>query len=210
MSTKKELTPSLLIELHVRKNLSLTKIGEMYNVSRQRVHQIKKEYEKKHGKINRRMNIDALTLKHFLELGWNATQIANHFNMSPSKVSRLIRNYKSQYEIGKINVHIKRKTSEDILPKNELIKLYINDLLTDREIANLYNLSPSTVNLLRKRYKINSIQTKKLRRLPQLLTKDKFDVLYYKEGHTLQEIADMFSCNISSILKLKETYFKYK
>lgn len=206
MNIRSNLTPETLIELHVRENMSLTEIGEMYGVSRQRVHQLKKEYEKQHGKITRRVVIDVLTLKHYLEQGWTAKRIAEHLDLKPSKISRLIRKYKEDYNSGISKVKIKRKKSDDIIPKSELTELYLNKLYTDREIADMYQVSPSSVNLLRKKYNIPTIKTKSLRKLPFKLTKNVFERLYLHEGYTLKEIAEKYDCNIVSIIRLKEDY----
>ena len=35
-----------------------------------------------------------LSLKHYLEQGWTAKEIAEHYGMKPSKIARLIRKYK--------------------------------------------------------------------------------------------------------------------
>lgn len=206
MDTRKKLTPDTLIKLHVRENLSLSKIGEMYGVSRQRIHQLKKEYEKKHGKITRKVVLDVLTLKHYLEQGWTAKRIAEYFDMSPSKISRLIRKYKEEYELGASPIKIKRKKADDLISKDDLIHLYNNKLLTDKEIADIYQISASSVNLLRNKYNIKSNKDKSLRRLKVDLTQDKFKKLYIIEGYTLKDIADKYNCNIVSILNLKEEY----
>lgn len=206
MGTRKELTSSKLIELHVRQNLSLSKIGEMYGISRQRVHQLKKEYEKSAGKINRRLFIDVITLKHFLEKGWTAKEIAKHYEMKPSKISRLIRKYKEEYEMGASNIKINRKTAKDLISKSVLYDLYIHKLFTDEQIAKEFHVSPSTINLLRKEYGIPTNNDKSLRKLPMELTDERFKQLYANEGYTLQEIADKYQCNIMAIIRLKEKY----
>jgi predicted DNA-binding protein YlxM (UPF0122 family) len=206
MNIRKQLTPKKLIELHIRENLSLSEIGELYGVSRQRIHQLKKEYEKEQGKITRRVVIDALTLKHYLEQGWTAKRIAEHLELRPSKVSRMIRKYKEEYEAGYSPINIHRKKADDIVTKEELYHLYIHQLYTDKEIAEKFQVSPSTINLLRKKYGIKTIKTKSLRRLPSLLSKEKFIELYIHQGYTLKKIADLFQCNIVSIIKLKEEY----
>jgi len=206
VNIRNNLTPETLIELHVRENMSLSEIGEMYGVSRQRVHQLKKEYEKQHGKITRRVVIDVLTLKHYLDQGWTAKRIAEHLDLRASKISRLIRKYKDEYENGVSKVKIKRKKSDDIIPKNDLIDLYLNKLHTDREIADMFQVSASSVNLLRKKYNIPTIKTKSLRKLPFKLTKSVFERLYVLEGYTLKDIAEKYNCNIVSIIRLKEEY----
>lgn len=206
MPIREKLTAEVLIRLHTQENLSLSKIGELYGVSRQRVHQLKKEYEKKHGRVTRRSFIDVITLKHYLDQGWSAKQIAERFNMKSSKVSRMIREYKKQYEMGRSIINIKRKKAEDLLQRKDLYELYVNQLLTDKEIGERYQMSASTVGMLRKEYNITTNRTKKLRRLPKILTKEKFIRLYVQEGNTLDEIADMYECNVSSILTLKQDY----
>lgn len=206
MDIRKKLNADILIQLHVRENMSLSKIGEIYGVSRQRVHQLKKEYEKKHGKITRKVSIDVLTLKHYLDQGWTSKRIADHFEMSPSKISRLIRKYREEYELGASHVKISKKKTEDIISELELRNLYTIKLLTDKEIAEIYQVSPSSVNLLRNKYKIPTNKTKSLRKLKRTLTKEIFIELYLHKKNTLRQIADKYNCNVVSILKLKEEY----
>lgn len=202
---REELTYHQLIELHVRQNLSLTEIGAIYGVSRQRVHQLKKEYEAKHGKINRRLFIDVFSLKHFLEQGWSATEIALHYEMKPSKVARLIRKYKEEYESGASHIKINRKQIKDLISKSELYDLYANQLYTDREIAEKFSVSASAINALRKAYKIPTNNNKALRKLPMKLSKEVFR-RYMQQGWSLQDMAKEFNCNSMAILRLKERY----
>lgn len=206
MAIRKQLTPEIFVNLYVKKQMSLTKIGNMFGVSRQRVHQLKKEYEKKHGKMEKEITIDVITLKHYLDQGWTAKQIAERFELKPSKVTRLIRNYREKFNKGYVKLVLKRKTAEDLISKNELESLYVKELLTDEEIGKKYQLSPSTIGMLRKRYNIQTIRTKALRKLPLKLTKEKFERLYLKEKMTLQEIADKMDCNIVSVIELKREY----
>lgn len=164
MNLREKLTPDKFIELHIRKNLSLTEIGEIYGVSRQRIHQFKKEIEVKHGKINRRLFIDVFSLKHFLEQGWTAKQIGEYYDLKPSKVARLIRKYKSEYESGYSNIKIERKKIEDIISRDEIHELYIEKLYTDEEIAEKFNVSTSAINILRRQYNIKTNNNKSLRK----------------------------------------------
>jgi transposase len=195
VALRDQLPPDLFIELHVRQNMSLTNIGEKFGVSRQRVHQLKKEYEKKFGEINRRTFIDFITLKKYLEKGWSDRQIASHFQMKPSKISRLIRKHQERYENGLSPVPLKRKRAEDILSKAILVKLYVVELQTDKEIANHYQLSPSTVNSLRKKYNIPTNNDKSLRKLPIELTREK-----------MEKIANKHTCSVASLIDLKKRY----
>ena len=206
MAVRKKLTAEKLIKLHTQDNLSLAEIGKMYGVSRQRIHQLKKEFEEKYGKINRRLFIDVVTLKHYLDQGWTAKQIAERFEMKASKVSRLIRKYRSQYENGVSEIKIKRKTVDELINKYELKMLYEEKLMTDKEIAKHFQVSASTVGMLRRKYKIKTMKTKALRKLPQMLTHSKFERLYLQEGYTLQEIASKFDCNVAAVIELKEQY----
>lgn len=210
MATREKLTSSKLIELHVRQNLSLTEIGELYGISRQRVHQLKKEYEKKCGKITRRLFIDVLSLKHYLEQGWSAKEIAEHYDMKPSKIARLIRKYKEDYEAGVSNISICRKNTKDLLGKHELYDLYVHQLYTDAEIAAKFSVSASTINLLRKEYKIPTNNDKALRKLPMKLPKTRFHFLYQQQKWSLQAIAEECGCNVMAILRLKERYTNEK
>lgn len=206
MSDMKTVTFERFIELYVRQKLSLQAIGELYGVSRQRIHQIKKQFETKHGKIQRKPQLDSFTLKRKLEEGRSVQEIASEHQMTSSKVNRLIRQYENAYNAGLSPVKIQRKKARDILPKSLLHQLYIVELKNDKEIAERYHLSPATVWMLRKEYEIPSLHTKSLRQLPKKLPKESFHHYYIDEGYTLQEIAERFNCHLASIQKLKQTY----
>lgn len=206
MSVRETLTPEKLIELHVRQNITLSQIGVMYSISKQRVHQLKKEYESNKGRIQRRLSLDVFSLKHHLDQGWSVQEIASHFKMKDSKVARLIRKYKTEYDCGQSNIRIAKRSLEDILPKENLFNLYVNQLYTDAEISEKYQISVSSVNNLRKKYKIKSLKTKSLRKLPNDLTPQLFRQLYVIEGYTLETIAEKFQCSVVSVIKLKKIY----
>lgn len=206
VNTRIELSASKLIELHVRQKLSLAKIGKMYGITRQRVHQLKKEYEKSVGKIHRHSFVDVLTLRDYLDKGYTVKDIAEELELTTSKVSRLIRQHQEAYELGMSNINIKRKSKKDLINKALLYELYVHQLWTDEDVAKKYNISASTVNILRKEYGIATNNNKSLRKLPTLLSASKFHQLYKVEGYTLQEIADTYKCNVMAIIRLKEKY----
>lgn len=164
MDKLSELTFQKFTELYVLKNYSLQKIGELYGVSRQRVHQIKKQLESKHGKIRRKHAIDSFTLKEMLDNGLSFQEIAKNCGSSVSKISRLVRKYEEDYRRGISPVKIKRRKIKDILAKELLYKLYAIELKNDKEIAQMYGVSQTSVWLLRKEYDIESFYTKSLRR----------------------------------------------
>lgn len=206
MALRDNLTYETLCELHINQNLSLTAIGNKYNVSRQRIHQLKKEFEKEYGKISRQVYIDPVTLNHYLDQGWTAKMIADYFDIKPNQITRLIRKYQIEYEEGLSPINVKRKKTEDLLPKHLLMEHYLEDLMTDKEIGDLYRISSSSVNLLRKKYNIKTINTKSLRKLPIELPKEKFHHLYNIKGQTLNQIATTYQCHVISLIHLKKKY----
>lgn len=204
MTIRGTLTAEVLIQLHVREGLSLSQIGNRFGCSRQRVHQIKQEHEKAHGKINRRTILDVFTLHHYLEKGWSDGAIASHFDLKTSQVSRMIRVNQKRYKEGKVPILLVRKKAEDVLPKTLLYHYYVEQLKTDKEIATLVHLSPSTVNNLRKKHGIPTNNQKSLRRLPQRLPKEKLvSLLKYQ---TTSEIAERHGCSVASLIGLKHDY----
>ena len=201
-----ELTFEMFIELYVRKNQSLQSIANDYGVSRQRIHQIKKEFERTHGKILRNQAIDSYTLKRLLDEGKTLQAIADLHDIKLSKVHRLIKKYENEYHQGLSPIKISRTKIKDALPKPLLHKLYVNELLTDKEIAERFQCSPATVWLLRKEYEITSLYTKGLRRLKQSLNKETFYHYYVEKNYNLQQLAEMYNCHLTSIHKLKQDY----
>lgn len=164
MKNIQELTFEHFIELYVRQNLSLQEIGDIFGVSRQRIHQIKKDLESIHGKIQRKNTLDSFTLKKLLDSGMSVKAIADMHHLKISKVNRLIRKCEEDYKMGLSPIKVVRKKSKDILTKGLLHQLYVIEKLTDKEIATRHHVSPTTVWLLRKKYEIESYYTKSLRR----------------------------------------------
>jgi len=206
MRSIQELTFETFIELYVRQNQSLQCIADTYGVSRQRIHQIKKEFERTHGKIQRNQSIDVFTLKRLLDDGKTLQQIADMSGIKLSKVHRLIRKYEEDYNQGLSAIKIVRTKTKDILSKSLLHQLYVKELLTDKEIAERFGCSPATVWLLRKEYEISSLYTKGLRRLKQALNKETFYHYYVEQNYNLKQLAEMYDCHLSSIHKLKQDY----
>lgn len=206
MGIRDELTYELLFDLMVNKKMKMSSIARMFGVSRQRIFQIKEDLENKHGKIKLNNFIDVVTLKRCLDERMTLKEISKKYNLPISKINSLIKDYQEKYEDGTISIKVEKKKAEDILTKSLLTKHYLEELLTDKEIALKYHLSPATVNILRNKYEINTINTKALRQLPKKLSKEKFHFLYNIEGYTLSEIAEKYNCNIVSLIKLKENY----
>lgn len=203
---REQLSYEVFIQLYVKENRSLAHIGELYGVSRQRVHQMKQEFEKEYGKISRKKTIDLFTLKRHLDQNFSIREIADKHRLTPNQVMRQIKMYQKQYEKGILPVGIKINKAEDLLSREELMRLYLDDLLTDDEIGKLKRLSPSSVSLLRKQYGIPTIFSKSLRKLPKKLPKEKFEQLYINQQYTLEEMAKKFKCSVNSMIKLKEFY----
>ena len=115
MRNIEELTFEEFIELYVRKDLTLQEIGDIFGVSRQRIHQIKKYFESIHGKIKKSQQLDAFKLKKLLDDGKDAKEIASLTNIKMSKINRLIRKYEDDYKKGISPIKVIRKKSKDIL-----------------------------------------------------------------------------------------------
>ncbi|QST02928.1 hypothetical protein IMZ31_20485 (plasmid) [Pontibacillus sp. ALD_SL1] len=204
MSIRNELTAQALIDLHVHQKKTLAEIGSMFAISRQRVHQLKKEYEKTHGPINRRCVPDARTLKKYIDKGFSNEKISQEIGVSPSCVYRHIQKYQQEYQKGVQPHSLKRKKAEEILPPSLLRHLYETKHHTDREIGELYNLSPSLVNNLRFKYGITTNNKKSLRTLPMRLPKERF--LLLMRSFSLNVIASKYGCSVASLIQLKKQY----
>lgn len=152
MSFKKHVSPEELANMVNPPNcISLSQIGKMYNVTRQRVHQVLKEYKKERPELFvERTFPSKQELEKLLEKNISLVSIANHFNISTSRLRKLMDEY-----------GLKKEFIKDKLDKETLCTLFIKQRKTDEEIAKMYNCSKNTVKKLRYQYGIIMRPSKK-------------------------------------------------
>ncbi len=140
MSLKKKISPEELANMiNPPNNMSLSKIGAMYNVSRQRVHQVLQEYKKLKPELFKKPEYPSKEeLEDLLDKNISINAIARRFNITPNKVSKLIKKY-----------NLKKVYIKDKLTKEKLYFYFVVERKTDREIARMYNCSRNTVMKLR-------------------------------------------------------------
>lgn len=140
MSLKKKLSPEVLADMvNPPKSMSLSEIGSIYNVSRQRVHQVLKEYKKLKPHLFKGPQYPSKEeIQRLLDKNISINAIAKHFNITTNRLKKLM----GKYNLKK--VYIKEK-----LTKEKLYLHFVLEKKSDREIAELYNCSRNTVMKLR-------------------------------------------------------------
>jgi|LSQX01.2.fsa_nt_gb uncharacterized protein YjcR len=140
MSLKKKISPEKMAEMvNPPNSMPLSKIGSMYNVSRQRVHQVLKEYRQLEPNLFiKPKDPSKEEIQDLLDKNISLTAIANQFNVSVNKIRKLM----EKYSLKRINI-------KDKLNKEILYSHFVLEGKTDKEIAELYNCSRNTVMKLR-------------------------------------------------------------
>jgi len=86
-----------------------------------------------------------------------------------------------------------------VIPKEELLKLYVEQEKSASEIAKIYNIAHTTILDKLEKYGIEKRKDKKLKDIPNL--KEEFRRLYTKEGKTMEEIALIYGVCKEAIFK---------
>lgn len=140
MSLKKKISPAKMAEMvNPPNNMSLSKIGAMYNVSRQRVHQVLKEYKEREPELFIKPEDPSKEeIKNLLDKNMSISAIAKHFGITTGKVKKLMQKY-----------NLKKVYIKDRLTRDKLYLHFVIERKSDREIAEKYNCSRNTVMKLR-------------------------------------------------------------
>ena len=138
----------ILEDLYVNKCMNLREIGEIYGVSRQRVHQwidtygIQRIHSQVHNKLNRLTPISKEELIYLIDTGNKVCTISRKTNNSPTAVKYLIKHYNltDRYEQAQKRIRFK---FENLPDKETLVNLYASDISV-RKILDILNCSEGT------------------------------------------------------------------
>lgn len=194
MGLKKRLSPEKLADyVNPPRELSFSKIGRKYGVSRQRVHQIYNEYRSKWPELfitkrdPTKEELEALLKKHT-----TFRAMAEELGVTTGRLKRYLQTY-----------GLKKPFLKDLLTKEVLMQLYVVEEKSDQEISKLYRCSPNTVMKIRYDLGIYESMRKTLR---QKLTRDVFIDLYEKRDLSLNQIAHLFNTHIQKVIDLRKEY----
>jgi len=194
MSLKKQLPPQVLAEMvNPPQCRSFGSIAREFGKSRQRVHQIYKEYKEKYPELFKEKEIpEGEVIKEALDRGDSYTKIMQDFNLTTTELKKILEKH-----------GLKKKLVKDILTKERLMELYVDKELDDEAIGKMFNCSPNTV--MRARYE-HGIYKEMRRPLREKLTPELFKKLYVDERVKGVQLAELFNTNIANILELKKEY----
>lgn len=190
---KHKLMPQELRRL-LDRNLSLSKIAQMYGVTRQRMHQVYCEYKELYPELfsEAKSLPSKEEIEGYLARNMPLSKIAQSFGISQSRLRKLMQKYS-----------LKKELIKDRLTADELKRLYVESEMSDGEIAAMYGCSKNTVMKLRYTYGIYEFMRPKLE---QKLPKELFEELYVKQELSLAQIAEIFGTNIVNVMELKKKY----
>ena len=179
-------------EIAIRYNTSYSGIGRLmkkYNIKAR--NNVRNTLAKRLDKatLEKLYYVDRLLLR----------EIASRYNSSNNSVTGLIK----QYGI-KIRPDI-RNTLPSRLDKQTLERLYVEDRLTLKKIAIMYDSSESCVGRLMKQYNLKTrgnLPTP----LAQRLDKETLENLYIQYGLLQREIASMYNCHQITVCRLLVKY----
>lgn len=194
MSLKDVLSAEKLAELlNLPKKKSLAAIGAEYHVSRQRIHQLYREYVRQRPELFPSRKVPAAEeIRDLLAANAPLSKIAKKYSLSVGKLKKYMNAY-----------GLKKEYLKEKLKRDELYRLYVELEMSDEKIARMYNCSPNTIMKLR--YE-NQIYERMRRSLRERLTPEIFKELYEKEGLRLEQIASLFKANVQTVIRLKREY----
>jgi DNA-binding CsgD family transcriptional regulator len=135
-----------------------------------------------------------LELKKLLEARYTQREIAALFNCSPKTIA----NYQKLWGL-------KKKNSKQLIPPKTLKHLFLEQGLSDSDIAKLFGLSPHTVEKLRKDYNIK-IGRRRTSEAQRRLTLALFKFLYLEMGATLNQISEITGLGVATVKRLRQEY----
>lgn len=98
---------------------------------------------------------------------------------------------------------MKKRFIKEVIPKEELYRLYYDEEKTLKEIGEIYDFCTSSVSKLMDRYKM---PRRKKRTLRDLLSKRELQRLYYAEGKTMREIGEIYDFREGAVSRLLTAY----
>ena len=153
MCLKDRLNPKRLASLvNPPTGLTFAEIGRSYDVTRQRIHQLYKEYKElypdlfieKEEKVPKKEHIEKMLAQNI-----SLTKMSKEFDITQNKLKKVMNLY------GLKKVYLKDKITKEML-----YNLYVVQGLSDKEIADRYNCSKNTIEALRKKHEIKKQRIK--------------------------------------------------
>ena len=195
MCLKDNLTPEKLVDLLYKQKLNMRQIGSQFGVSRQRIHQVYSAYKKNYPELftaHQTMVPSKKQIQNALAKTSSMAKAAQNLRLTTSQLRTLMKRYK-----------LKKAFLKDRLEPQVLVHLYIDQELSDQEIASRFNCSPNTIAKLRYQYGIYQDQRPTLE---EKLPKKLFEELYLGRGLLLSQIAELFGVSVQKIINLKKVY----
>lgn len=195
MSLKKRLDPYTFSKLLLTEKRTFSEIAGMYNVTKQRAHQLYKEYLVFYPDL---FSVEEKNLP-------TKEQIINQFKKDLF-VCKVAKNLDiSYYQLRQLMVqhNIEKVYLKDILNKETLEDLYINQKLSDKAIASMFHCTVHTVAKARYRY---DIYEKMKNPVEEIIPEAIFKKLYIDEDLTLNQISEVFNVDLKKIFNLKWFY----
>ena len=198
-----------LNDLYTTKHMSMSKIGAIYNVDAHTIRRLLKKYN-----ISIRTGANAHLKGKTLPTKDELTQLYITQRLSIAKISDIynvsaqtIHTYLKKHDIKPRNPSEARLKGKTLPTKESLEQLYITQMLTTKEIANMYNVGSSTISSLLKKYDIKTRDSSSAKlKGKSLPTKKELEYLYIDKKLTPQEIADRYGVSVSVIRKYVKKY----
>ena len=168
-------------------------LGNKYNVSRQRIHQLYQEYSQEKPSLFQQNSMPTKEeLQPKLDQGNTLQEVADNFHISLSTLIRLMKKY-----------GLKKKFLKEKMHRRVLHRLYVEKEWSDDAIADYFGCSVNTV--MKARYE-NKVYASMRKPISEKLTKRIFYDLYVKQDLSLQQLAELFSISRQQVVKLKKAY----
>lgn len=149
-----------------------------------------------------KQNPNQFDINDYLTKEWLEEKIISHSIIEIANITGM-RYRQIQYLLTKYGLSV-RESNNAFLPKEEQLRqLYVEEKMTDRQIADQFGTSISTIKNLR--YKYGIMKTDRIS-IDQIMTKELFHRLYVQLNISMIQIAQLFDVSRPTIVQFKEQY----
>ena len=149
-----------------------------------------------------RQQPEDFNINDYLTKEWLEEKLGSHSIIEIANLTGL-RYRQVQYYLRKYGLSARKSTKLPLLEEQELRRLYVDDGLSDRTIAEQYHTTAYIIKSLR--YKFGIFKTERIV-AAQLLTKEFFYRLYVELNIGLSQMAQLFNTSRPTILQYKKRY----
>lgn len=195
----KHITKEIVYQHYVVEKLESSEIAKIYGCSISYITKLLKTYDiPKRRTAEEIIDKEELYNLYYIQ-NKSAREIGKMYGYSKSVILRLFKKH---------NIVVKQKII-DTLTKEKLSELYLVDKMSILEISKLFRCSNDWIEKLLIKYQITErrkVRSSEKQSLKDKLLKEELNIIYHKKDMTSAEIAKIYNCHESTIVRLLRQY----